>query len=65
MGKRTVEQFIHRPAEELYDLDADPNEVTNLAGDARHAGTLKGFRADLRAWQEETKDPWVVKYLHE
>ena len=65
MGKRTVEQFIRRPAEELYDLEADPNEVTNLAGDAKHSGTLKGFRADLRAWQEETKDPWVVKYLHE
>ena len=65
MGKRSVDQFIHRPAEELYDIEADPNEVKNLAGDESHQKALHAFRDSLRAWQEKTDDPWVVKYQHE
>ncbi len=33
-------------AEELYDLASDPQEWTNLAGDAKHASTI----AELRQW---------------
>jgi N-sulfoglucosamine sulfohydrolase len=65
LGKRSVEQYIHRPAEELYDLRSDPNELKNLAGDAEHAGTLGEMRKTLRGWQERTGDPWVVKYRYE
>lgn len=45
-----------RPAEELYDLEADPHEVLNLAGSAQHRETLRGLRRRLEAWIEETKD---------
>jgi N-sulfoglucosamine sulfohydrolase len=65
LGKRTVEQYILRPAEELYDLQTDPNELKNLVGDASHAKTLSELRKTLRAWQERTADPWVVKYRYE
>ena len=65
MGKRGMKQFIHRPAEELYDIEADPHEVTNLAADPSHERALRDLRGRLRAWQEKTKDPWVVKYRHE
>lgn len=33
-----------KPAEELYDLAADPDEVNNLAGSAEHAEALKRLR---------------------
>ena len=65
MGVRAVSAFLRRPAEELYDLQADPDEVKNLVGESKHAATLEVLRKRLRAWQEETKDPWVVKYEHE
>ena len=58
LGKRTLEAFRHRPAEELYDLDADPDEVVNLAQDAAHAKMLADLRARLDAWRTATHDPW-------
>jgi arylsulfatase A-like enzyme len=45
-----------RPAEELYDIEADPHELNNLAGDPSHAGTLEALRATLARWQRETGD---------
>ena len=40
----------------------DPGELTNLAGDRQRAAVLNGLRARLKAWEEKTEDPWVVKY---
>ena len=65
MGRRTVEQFLRRPREELYDLEADPDELRNVAADPAYAAALNDLRARMKAWQERTKDPWVVKYEHE
>jgi N-sulfoglucosamine sulfohydrolase len=45
-----------RPAEELYDLEADPHELHNLAGDPRFAEVLGGMRRALSAWGRETGD---------
>ncbi len=45
-----------RPAEELYDLEADPHEIRNLAGDAAHAAELQRHRAILENWISETDD---------
>ena len=42
-----VGRYHRRPAEELYDLAADPWELNNLAGDAAHAERLAAFRAEL------------------
>ena len=65
LGTRTVEQYVHRPLEELYDLEKDPNELKNLAADPAQAKTLAELRKKLRAWQEKTDDPWIVKYKYE
>ena len=46
-----------KPAEELYDLAADPHELENLAADPARAGVLKELRAELAAWQSRTADP--------
>jgi len=58
LGKRTLEAFRHRPAEELYDLEADPDEVVNLARDPAQAKTLAELRARLDSWRTATHDPW-------
>jgi len=49
--------FDLRPAEELYDIAADPDQLKNLALDAKYATTLAGLRADLEQWMKRTADP--------
>jgi uncharacterized sulfatase len=51
-----VDRHRRRPAEELYDLQADPHEQHNLAGDAEHAGTLEDLRTELDAWMSARGD---------
>jgi N-sulfoglucosamine sulfohydrolase len=65
LGERSLDGFVHRPKEELYDLEKDPHELKNVAEDPKYAEVLGGLRKQLREWQEKTKDPWVVKYQHE
>ncbi len=45
-----------RPEYELYDLEADPHEVENLAGSSEHATTLESLQGALAAWIEESND---------
>jgi arylsulfatase A-like enzyme len=46
----------NRPAEELYDLENDPSELVNLAGDRRSRRVLVAHRAMLDEWIRETGD---------
>ncbi|HBO44754.1 MAG TPA: sulfatase [Planctomycetaceae bacterium] len=48
--------FHARPAEELYDLEADPHMVDNLAGRPEHADVLRRMRDELHDWQLRTRD---------
>ncbi len=64
-GKRTVQDYIHRPAFELYDLTKDPDETKNLARDPQHAELLKKMQAELKAFQKRTVDPWILKWDYE
>jgi arylsulfatase A-like enzyme len=45
-----------RPPEELYDMDADPHELVNLAGDPKYARVLAEMRLALSEWSKETGD---------
>lgn len=45
-----------KPIEELYDTQADPHEVVNLADQSQHADTLRRLRTALEQWQEEIND---------
>lgn len=45
-----------RPAEELYDVTADPHNLTNLAADPAHAEARKAMAARLDAWMKQTGD---------
>ena len=48
--------FGKRPAEELYDLEKDPHQVNNLAGDPAFAEELKKHRDLLNTWIKDTGD---------
>jgi uncharacterized sulfatase len=45
-----------RPPEELYDLNADPFELTNLADDPAQQSRLESFRQQLDQWIVDTGD---------
>jgi uncharacterized sulfatase len=51
-----AERYFHRPAEELYDLHADPFEQKNLSADPQFAGVLKELRANLDDWMAQQSD---------
>jgi N-sulfoglucosamine sulfohydrolase len=65
IGERSMESYLHRPREELYDLGKDPHELKNVAGDPKYAEVLADLRKRLKEWQKTTKDPWLVKDVHE
>lgn len=44
------------PEEELYDIQADPHSLHDLAADPKHADTLKAMRQRLAEWQRATDD---------
>jgi hypothetical protein len=49
--------FGQRPAEELYDLKSDPDQVVNLAADPAYAKIKAGLAAEVQTWMRETQDP--------
>jgi arylsulfatase A-like enzyme len=46
-----------RPAEELYDLRRDPQQLVNVAGQAAHRDAQQRLRLELERWLRETRDP--------
>ncbi|GLU33569.1 choline-sulfatase [Trinickia caryophylli] len=60
MIRRGRYKFIHTPADpdQLFDLEADPRELTNLARDPAYAATVGALRA-------EVAQRWNVQALHE
>jgi N-sulfoglucosamine sulfohydrolase len=59
LGVRSMQAFLHRPPEELYDLRKDPAEVHNLAADPAYRAVLERMRAELTRFRADTKDPWL------
>jgi N-sulfoglucosamine sulfohydrolase len=55
-AQRLVHDYQHRPAEELYDCDADPWNQTNLASSPEHADRLASLRDKLDSWMREQED---------
>jgi hypothetical protein len=52
-----VKLFACRVQEELYDFQADPDALHNLAGDPNYKARLDAMRAELRQWMVRTRDP--------
>jgi len=53
--------FGKRPAEELYDLRKDPQQMDNVAGQSAYAAAQKQLRAQLVQWMKDTADPRAFK----
>ena len=51
--------YIRRPEWQLCDVEADALCLHNLAGSPAHAATLSRMQMALRAWQQQTHDPWA------
>jgi uncharacterized sulfatase len=49
-----------RPAEELYDVVADPDELHDLAASPAHSGDLERLRGDLLDWMRSTRDTGIL-----
>jgi N-sulfoglucosamine sulfohydrolase len=64
-GARSMDAYIHRPQFELYDLSKDPNETFNLAGKPEYREMVSAFTGRLKAFQHETRDPWLHKWTYE
>jgi uncharacterized sulfatase len=54
--------WIKKPPEELYDMQADLDEVRNLANSPDHADILERMRTAHREWEHEVKD---ISFLSE
>ena len=52
--------FARRPIHELYDLQTDPHQLTNVAGDPAFASTLRELREQLEAELTQSGDPRIV-----
>ncbi|TLX75626.1 sulfatase [Labilibacter sediminis] len=64
-GQRKVKDYLHRSKFELYDLEKDPGEALNLAEKQNYQQLVEAFVVKMKQFQEDTKDPWIVKWEHE
>ena len=47
---------------QLFDLQKDPNELTNLMNQQDNTDEFKRLKQILNDWQKKTKDPWINNY---
>lgn len=55
-AKAVIDRYLHRPAEELYDLEADPYEQRNLAADEKQSPRMSEMRQSLDEWMKTQGD---------
>ncbi len=65
--RQALKRSVHPPAEELYDLKEDPQELFNLADRPEMRSIQDGLRSALHQWQQEhddrIADPEVLEAL--
>jgi N-sulfoglucosamine sulfohydrolase len=64
-GRKSVGEYINRPAFELYDIAKDPYEANHLAGDPSFTEVLREYQETMKAFQKEMDDPWIMKWEYE
>ena len=51
--------YMRRPEWQLFDVDADPLSLRNVAEDPLHAPALQAMQGRLLTWRRATNDPWL------
>ncbi|BDS06312.1 heparan N-sulfatase [Oceaniferula spumae] len=64
-GNRSIESYIRRPKFELYDIEKNPNEDRNLSADPAFADQLEKLKQRMKAEQQRSRDPWILKWEYE
>jgi len=62
-AQELVQKYQYRPEFELFDCDADPLEMNNLAADPQHAKVLERLKGKLQEWMAEQGDQGVETEL--
>jgi len=57
-----MDSLLWRATEELFDLQADPWELNNLAQDSSRAAAKAQLAAQLREWMQREGDPLIAKW---
>jgi choline-sulfatase len=60
-GNRWKYIYTKDDIDELYDLEADPNETRSLASSADHSAIRNALRSSLQEWMTQTGDAVRVK----
>jgi N-sulfoglucosamine sulfohydrolase len=63
MAKR-LDVFDHRVLEELFDVEKDPDCLSNLINDPAHQNEVATLRKTLEQWMEKTGDPALESLRH-
>ncbi len=64
-GFRKVSEVMRHAQFELFDMQKDPDEKNNLADDPAHADVLAKYIEKLKAFQQSTGDPWMLKWKYD
>ncbi len=59
MFKGDDRAFVRRTVDELYDLEHDPHELTNLSEDPEYGDIKKQMSGVLAQWMKDTDDPLI------
>jgi N-sulfoglucosamine sulfohydrolase len=62
---RQIEDFLHRPEFELFDIQNDPQEHHNLADLAQFSTVKHELIQQLKTFQQHTQDPWLTKWQYQ
>lgn len=56
---KTLKDYYYRDEWELFDLEHDPQETNNVAGEPSYKDILLDLQRKLLDWQKRTNDPWI------